>query len=169
MKGKRKNNSGITLVALIITIIVLLILAVVAIRAVQGDGIIAHAKNARDQYEQKVAEENTLLSNLAGYITGEINSNENDEDNVKRISFTFEGETFYAEEGMNWITWINSIYKDDRFVVDSSFVYYSSDLSQDPGTHLYYDKERVVSPSDKIIGEYNYVKNSSGQSDGGTN
>ena len=42
----QKENKGITLVALIITIIVLLILAVVAIRAVQGDGIIQHAKDA---------------------------------------------------------------------------------------------------------------------------
>ena len=43
-------NRGITLVALIITIIVLLILAVVTIREITGDGIIAHAKNAREQW-----------------------------------------------------------------------------------------------------------------------
>lgn len=47
-----KKQSGITIVALIITIIVLLILAVVAIRAVTGDSIIAHAKNARDKYAE---------------------------------------------------------------------------------------------------------------------
>ena len=41
------QNSGITLVALIITIIVLLILAVVSIRAVQEDGIITKAKEAK--------------------------------------------------------------------------------------------------------------------------
>lgn len=73
---RNKTQKGITLVALIITIIVLLILSVVAIRAVQGDGIIAHAKNAREQYEQKAAEENSLLSNLAGYITGQLGENE---------------------------------------------------------------------------------------------
>lgn len=72
---RTKSEKAITLVALIITIIVLLILAVVAIRAVTGDGIIAHAKNARDQYEQKTAEENTLLSNLTGYITGQLGGN----------------------------------------------------------------------------------------------
>ena len=43
------HNSGITLVALIITIIVLLILAVVAIRAVQGDGILQYAKDAKSK------------------------------------------------------------------------------------------------------------------------
>lgn len=65
------NNKGITLVALIITIIVLLILAVVAIRAVQGDGIISHAKNARDEYEKAQTNEQTTLE---GYL-GEIESN----------------------------------------------------------------------------------------------
>lgn len=74
---RNKTQKGITLVALIITIIVLLILAVVAIRAVQGDGIIGHAKNAREQYEQKAAEENALISELSGYITGQISNKEN--------------------------------------------------------------------------------------------
>lgn len=58
------NNKGITLVALIITIIVLLILAVVAIRAVQGDGIISHAKNAQTGYEKAQAEEEKRLLEL---------------------------------------------------------------------------------------------------------
>ena len=58
-----KNNKGITLIALIITIIVLLILAVVAIGAVQNDGIINHAKNARDQYGTAQKKENTTLGN----------------------------------------------------------------------------------------------------------
>ena len=62
---KRKGEKGITLVALIITIIVLLILAVVAIRAIEGDGIIKYAKNARDNYEK--AQENELIL-LQGYI-----------------------------------------------------------------------------------------------------
>ena len=44
---KQKMNKGITLVALIITIIILLILAVVTISSVNGNGIIAHAKNAK--------------------------------------------------------------------------------------------------------------------------
>ena len=49
---KTKNQKGITLIALIITIVVLLILAVVTIRAVQGDGIIEHAKNATQRYSK---------------------------------------------------------------------------------------------------------------------
>ena len=53
----QKGNKGITLVALILTIVVLLILAVVAIRAVQGDGILSHAKNAQTKYNSAQEEE----------------------------------------------------------------------------------------------------------------
>lgn len=62
---KIKTQKGITLIALIITIIVLLILAVVAIGAVQNDGIINYAKNARDEYGKKSEEENKTLQ---GYL-----------------------------------------------------------------------------------------------------
>jgi len=47
----KKQEKGITLVALIITIIVLLILAVVAIQEITGDGIITKAKNAAEKYQ----------------------------------------------------------------------------------------------------------------------
>ena len=46
----KKQEKGITLMALIITIIVLLILAVVTIGAVQDSKIIEHAQNAGDSY-----------------------------------------------------------------------------------------------------------------------
>ena len=46
----RKNNSGVTLIALIITIIVLLILAGVTIAMIMGDnGILNQATNAKTQ------------------------------------------------------------------------------------------------------------------------
>ena len=78
LKAKRKitkTNKGITLIALIITIIVLLILAVVAIRAVTGDGILAHAKNARDKWDEATAEEEAMLGNLTNYITEQSGNN----------------------------------------------------------------------------------------------
>ena len=68
MKQKLKRNKGITLIALILTIIVLLILAVVAINAVKGDGIIAHAKNARKDYEDKAKKEEDLLKYYEGIL-----------------------------------------------------------------------------------------------------
>lgn len=59
---ERKNQNGITLIALIITIVVLLILAVVAIREVTGDGIITHAIQAREKAEMaKIKEEAELV------------------------------------------------------------------------------------------------------------
>ena len=74
-KLKRKNQAGITLIALIITIIVLLILAVVAIRAVSDGGIIQHAKTSSDKHKIAQEEEEIRLalsewkvqSNIPGY------------------------------------------------------------------------------------------------------
>ncbi len=68
MKQKLKTNKGITLIALIITIIVLLILAVVAITAIKGDGIIAHAKNAKTQYTEAQTNETSIISGYEAYI-----------------------------------------------------------------------------------------------------
>ena len=65
MKQKLKEYKGITLIALIITIIVLLILAVVAISTVKGDGIIAHAKNAKKTYSEAQTNEK---STMQGYL-----------------------------------------------------------------------------------------------------
>ena len=59
---RTKQEKGITLVALIITIIVLLILAVVSIRAVQGDGILQHAKNAKSATTEAQEQEQILLA-----------------------------------------------------------------------------------------------------------
>jgi len=59
----KKQNKGITLVALVITIIVLLILAGVSINAL-GDngGVIKNAKDAKDKYEKGKQEEEKLIS-----------------------------------------------------------------------------------------------------------
>lgn len=54
-KKERRNNKGITLIALVVTIIVLLILAGISIGAITGNnGIINQAQNAKDdtQYSQ---------------------------------------------------------------------------------------------------------------------
>lgn len=69
---REKTEKGITLVALIVTIIVLLILAAVTIGAIQNDGIIEHAKNAREQYGKAQTNEKTTLE---GYLE-KINEND---------------------------------------------------------------------------------------------
>ena len=64
-KSKKKKNSGITLIALVITIIVLIILAGVSINLVLGNnGIITRARDARNNYQKAVAEEETALKDL---------------------------------------------------------------------------------------------------------
>ena len=85
---KEKSNKGITLVALIITIIILLILAVVAISAVTGNGIIAHAKKARDLYRTKSEEENALLQNYLEQLNKEIKGNGSSGDDGKETGET---------------------------------------------------------------------------------
>ena len=85
MKEKTKTNKGITLIALILTIIVLLILAVVTISAVTGNGIIAHAKNARDLYGAKSEEENALLQNYLEQLNKETKGNGGSSDGNKKI------------------------------------------------------------------------------------
>ena len=77
---KTKTQKGITLVALIITIIVLLILAVVAIGAVRNDGIIDHAKNARQDYSAAQTNESTLLGNYLDKINANAPQTENEEE-----------------------------------------------------------------------------------------
>ena len=78
MKNVRRNN-GITIVSLVVTIIVLIILAGVSINALIGEnGIITIAKNARENMELAVNEEqdrlaqltNTLNSNTGGSSSG---------------------------------------------------------------------------------------------------
>ena len=68
---KTKEQKAITLIALIITIVVLLILAVVAINAVTGDGIIQHAVNAKEDYEQAQDEEQDMLAYYEQYLQTE--------------------------------------------------------------------------------------------------
>ncbi len=72
---KRKNNSGITLIALIITIVVLIILAGVSINLLLGEhGIIKRVGQAKEEYENaQIAEQeslNELEKQLVDYNKG---------------------------------------------------------------------------------------------------
>ena len=59
---RTKTQKGITLIALIITIIVLLILAIVTIGAIQKDGIIQKAGDAKTRYTEAQAKEKVALA-----------------------------------------------------------------------------------------------------------
>lgn len=59
---RKRENNGITLIALVITVIVLLILAGVAITMLSGEnGILRQAASAKTEYEEKSKEENEGL------------------------------------------------------------------------------------------------------------
>ena len=60
----KKQNRGITLVALVITIIVLIILAGVSINAVMNGGLIQNAKDAKSDYEKSKVKEDRYLGKL---------------------------------------------------------------------------------------------------------
>ena len=73
MRNEKKDNSGITLIALVIMIIVLLILAGVTLTFVLGpNGIIGRAKEAKTQTEQRSKEEQDSLAALLGELNSMI-------------------------------------------------------------------------------------------------
>jgi len=85
---KTNTQKGITLIALIITIVVLLILAVVAIGAVQNDGIIEYAKNARNEYQGSKINEQTILDNYLAKLDENTTKEEEKTETLKEIAIT---------------------------------------------------------------------------------
>ena len=101
MKGTKRNNNGITLIALVITIIVLIILAGVTIGAVMGEnGIIENAKKAKQNMINASGEENKQLQNLTNEMN-ELLEGENGENGGN------EGETPEGTIDFGDVTWNN--------------------------------------------------------------
>ena len=109
---KEKTNKGITLIALILTIIVLLILAVVAISALKGDGIIAHAKNAKAEYMNAQANEQARLKEYEEKIKEEITGKKTG-DAVTITAENYGDKVAYSAGGVD--DW-KIFYKDDNYV-----------------------------------------------------
>ena len=110
MNNKNKKEKGITLIALIITIIVLLILAVVAIGAVQNDGIINYAKNARQEYGEAGVNENTTLGDYLDKIESNLPVNNGGGDSssgtelIKGVKVTGSNATYTETVGDKTLT-----------------------------------------------------------------
>lgn len=82
MNFKRRNEKGITLVALVVTIIVLIILAGVSINLLVGqDGLISRAKLAKEQYENAALDEQNKLNELYERLVGNWSEEEEEENN----------------------------------------------------------------------------------------
>ena len=88
----KKEETGITLIALIITIIVLLILAGVSIATLTGEnGLLNKATEAKEKSAEKAAEEKVAIEVLGSYETdGKINLdllNNNLKNNIKGLKY----------------------------------------------------------------------------------
>ena len=60
-----RNNKGITLVVLIVTVIIMLILLSVSVTYVfNEDGLVDNAKEAKEQVENKMEEQNSWTQNI---------------------------------------------------------------------------------------------------------
>ena len=71
-----KQEKGITLIALIVTIVIMLILAGVTIKlAIDDNGVIDNAKEAKDQYEQAQADEDSGLNDLSSEMRKYLDAN----------------------------------------------------------------------------------------------
>ena len=75
-KLKNKQEKGITLIALVVTIIIMLILAGVSIKlAIDNNGVIENAKEAKDQYEQAQANDESGMGDLASKLKEQLDAN----------------------------------------------------------------------------------------------
>lgn len=92
MKEKFGTNKGITLIALIITIIVLLILAMVSIKLVWDGGIITHAQNAVNAYNEAQTNELAQLKKLEEEMLSLGGGNSGDNNDPEENWWEFRGD-----------------------------------------------------------------------------
>lgn len=79
----RKNNRGITLIALVVTIIVLLILAGISISMLTGqNGILNRASEAKEKNERAQKEEKSILSDFETMMENDGESIFNEKEGV---------------------------------------------------------------------------------------
>ena len=91
-KLKIKQEKGITLIALVVTIIIMLILAGVSIKlAIDNNGVIENAKEAKDQYEQAQANDESGLEDLASKLKEQIDANKNNNSGSGSSGSTVDG------------------------------------------------------------------------------
>lgn len=102
-KKYRKNNKGITLVALVVTIVVLLILAGITITYVMGDNsIFKKAQEAKNKTEEAMQNEQEYLNNLGNtindYTNGIGNNNPPTSDELQKGEIVEKDKEEYRDE-----------------------------------------------------------------------
>ena len=128
MKKNCSNQNGITLIALVVTIVVLLILAGVSVNALFGNsGIIEKAKEAQNKMDKATENDQKSIDELTNWINNQVNGTTSGEfDNAKTISFTVDGTTYQAKEGMTWEQAFENGYFDDKQGTDAWYEMYGT-------------------------------------------
>ena len=110
-KIKRKENKGITLIALVITIIVLLILAGVSIAMLTGEnGILSQAQKAKTETENAATNEAARLdeynSTLENWINGETTGGEGTIGTLDTLAKNPASENTPVKDSLGNIVWV---------------------------------------------------------------
>lgn len=92
MRRQKKNESGITLVALVITIIILLILAGIAIVTLTQTGLFENAKQAKNAMENAQNLEELTLNDYNNKIVSTIDGTRNIKENSINYDIIYSGE-----------------------------------------------------------------------------
>lgn len=101
--NNKREEKGITLIALVVTIVVLLILAGVSINAIFGqDGIIQKAKDAQNKMDQAVQNDLEGLNSLSNWLDSKINGAN------KPVTNPYETEQWTMAYICNNETWSNT-------------------------------------------------------------
>ena len=83
MKGQKKNNNGITLIALVVTVVVLIILAAISISVLGGDdGTIENSQEARDKTE--ISQEAEIVEISAAQASSKSMSGSVERENLEK-------------------------------------------------------------------------------------
>ena len=174
----RKNERGITLIALVISIIILLILAGITILAISGEnGIIQRAVEAREEMEEATLEEKIKL------ITAESIINEYAGDNEEKTAQEIQNELKAQGENVLVIQWDKYIIydldknKEYRVMSDGTTEYWgestmeqtllntktanSDQISQDPSTSNLIGIDNDGNTVNMLLWEYTLIDDSS--------
>ena len=107
----KKQENGITLIALVVTIIVLLILAGIAISLTIGNnGLFVRAQNAANTWRKAEVNEQAEMENFEELYDNTVNDLGLDgEKERKTFTFTIDGVELTAFEGDTWYTWLSDV------------------------------------------------------------
>ena len=147
MKKNYSKQNGITLIALVVTIVVLLILAGVSVNALFGNsGIIEKAKEAQNRMDKATENDQRDIDELTNWINNQVNGTTSGEfDNAPTISFTVDGTTYQAKEGMTWKQAFEAGYFDNKEQTDKWYEMYGTAEKQKSlgdGKEYYYNGTR---------------------------